>query len=86
MFLVGVSRLESLGKPVGGVSLKGLKLWTLGVLARGVLGGDLDCLLLRGDLEREEEGLDGGVEASALKAETAELLLDGGEKRVTTAL
>ncbi len=84
MFLVGVSRLESLGEPAGGVSLEGLKLWTLG--ARGVLGGDLDCLLLRGDLEREEEGLDGGVEVSALKAETAELLLDGGAKRVTTAL
>ena len=58
VFLVGVSRLESLGEPGGSVSLKGLKLWTLGALCLGVLGGDLDSLLPWGDLERDGDGED----------------------------
>ena len=71
MFLVGVSRLESLGEPAGGVSLEGLRLWTLGVRGRGVLGGDLDSLLPRGDLERDEDGED-----SARSVDTVEQLED----------
>ena len=69
VFLVGVSLLESLGEPAGGVSREGLKLWTLGVLALGVLGEDLDCLLLWGDLERDE---DGEGEVVALNIDTVE--------------
>ena len=71
MFLVGVSRLESLGEPAGGVSLEGLKLCTLGVRGRGVLGGDLDSLLPRGDLERDDDGED-----SARSVDAVEQLVD----------